>query len=122
MRIIKVVSCPNHRYELLEGSASYGPPGYIWSQVPGIDEQLAGGAGGTESWEWTKRLAAAEVAVGINLLRLAKERIMASREFAAEIGAVMATVAVAFRIDDITALADQRWVLAVHVELDRRNV
>src|SRR6516164_9334959 len=105
MRVVKVMAGPHNRLKLLGGSAPDRPPAYVWSQVPGIDEQLPGPAR-AQSWKRAKLLAAAEVAIGIYLLRLAKERVMARSKFAAEIGTVVATVAVALRIDEVTAFSD----------------
>src|SRR6266849_7169336 len=104
MRAIKVVAGPDNREKLLECVAAFGQPGCVRRQVAGVDHQRAD-ASDPFSRKRTKRCAAAQVALSICQLRLSEKWITASRPFAAEVGAVVATVTVALRVDDVAAFS-----------------
>src|SRR6266853_3480640 len=99
MREIKVVAGPHDGQKLLERVAAFRPPGCVRRQVPGVDDQRAD-ATDPLSRKRAKLRAAAQVALSIDHLRLTKVRVVAGGPFAAEVGAVVATVTVAFRVDN----------------------
>src|SRR5690242_19273132 len=101
---IKVVACPNNGHKLLERMASFRPPRCVRRQIPGVDDQRAD-ATDPLSRKRAKLRAAAQVAFSIDHLRVAKVRVVARGPFAAQVGAVVATVTVALRVDNVTALS-----------------
>ena len=116
VRIIEVVTGANDGQEILERRAAFGQRVGTrrtcapWRQVPAIDVQPCGRPRRDEfpcSGKRAERCAAGQIRGSILHLGLSEEGIVAGSPHAAEPGIVVAAVAEALCVDDVTAFSHQ---------------